>query len=98
MFGSFLGAAGRTPAPARRPRSFVPRLEALEEREVPAGLVTQDLTQGVTPQQLVSTLFGAGGANLQVSNVKYTGANVAAANFTGGTGIIGFEQGIILST
>ena len=59
------------------------------------GLSTQDLTQGVTATQLAQTLAGAG---VTVSNVTYTGADSAAGTFSGGTGIVGFESGIILSS
>jgi hypothetical protein len=60
-----------------------------------ATLTTQSLAEGVTKEQLASTLVGSG---ITVSNVTYTGANVAAGTFSGGTGIIGFESGIILSS
>ena len=59
------------------------------------GLVTADLNSGLTPTDLVNILLGEG---VTVSNVVYSGANVAAGNFSGGTGIIGFESGIILSS
>ena len=60
-----------------------------------AQLVTQDLTQGVTPADLVSTLVGPGVA---VTNIQFSGDNVAAGKVSGGTGIIGFANGIILSS
>jgi hypothetical protein len=75
-------------------KKFAPRLEQLEDRLVPVTAVT-DLSQGVTPQQLVQSLVGVG---VQVANVTYTGANVAAGRFTGGQNTIGFAQGVILST
>ncbi len=59
------------------------------------GLSTADFTSGVTASDLVNTLLGGG---ISPSNVTYTGANVAAGTFAGGTGIIGFESGIILSS
>jgi hypothetical protein len=59
------------------------------------GLSTQDLTQGVTATQLAQTLAGTG---ITVSNVTYTGADSAAGTFSGGTDIVGFESGIILSS
>jgi hypothetical protein len=77
-----------------RPRYHHPKVEELEQRDVPALSVT-DLTMGLTPTQLVNNLLGTG---VTVSNVKFTGAPVAAGTFTGGTGIIGFESGIVLST
>jgi hypothetical protein len=60
-----------------------------------AGLSTQDLNSGLTPAALVTALLGPG---VTVSNVTFTGANLAAGTFAGGTGIIGFESGIILSS
>jgi len=60
-----------------------------------AGLQTDDPSGPLTPEDLVYTLTCGG---LQVSNVKYTGVDVAAGVFQGGGGIVGFEQGIILST
>ncbi len=50
---------------------------------------------GATPEQLAQLLVGQG---VSVSNVTYTGAPAAAGTFSGGTGIVGFETGIILST
>lgn len=58
-------------------------------------IVTNDLNSGLTPTDLVNNLLGGG---VSVSNVVYTGANCAAGTFSGGTGIIGFESGIILSS
>jgi hypothetical protein len=48
-----------------------------------------------TPENVVAVLVGSG---VTYSNVSYTGATIAIGTFTGGTGIIGFEDGIILST
>src|SRR5687767_8023893 len=75
-------------------RTFAPRFEQLEDRLTPVTGVT-NLTQGLTAQQLVQGLVGVG---VQVSNVTYTGANVAAGNFTGGQNSIGFDTGVILSS
>lgn len=58
-------------------------------------LVTQNLDEGLTPSDLVNTLVGPG---VIVSNVQFAGANVAAGKFTGGTGILGFANGVILSS
>ena len=60
-----------------------------------SALITHDLTTGVTPNDLANTLVGSG---VTVSNVTYLGANTAAGLFNGGSGIIGFEDGIILSS
>ncbi|MEM8860106.1 MAG: choice-of-anchor L domain-containing protein, partial [Chloroflexota bacterium] len=58
------------------------------------GLVTEDLNAH-TAQELVDTLKGSG---VTINSVTYTGDQIAAGKFSGGTGIIGFEDGIILST
>lgn len=61
------------------------------------GIVTTDLNT-LTPNDLVQALIGFGPDAPIISNVTYTGANIAAGTFTSGTGIIGFEDGIILSS
>lgn len=58
------------------------------------GLIVQDLTV-MTKEDLVEKLLGAG---VTVSNISFKGANVAAGTFIGGANIIGFDEGIILST
>ncbi len=60
-----------------------------------AGLLVQDLTSAVTATNLAQMLAGPG---VTISNVTYVGAQVAAGQFSGGTGIIGFEDGVILSS
>ncbi len=67
---------------------------ALSVQAQNAGLETSDLSTQ-TPEDLVNVLLGGG---VTVSNVTYTGTTVSAGTFTGGTGIIGFESGIILSS
>jgi hypothetical protein len=59
------------------------------------GLSVTDLDNGATTNGLAQALVGTG---LTVSNVTYTGANRAAGTFTGGTGIIGFDSGIVLDS
>lgn len=59
------------------------------------GFVTEDLTGALTPDDLANTLVGPG---VSISNVTYTGADVAAGRFAGGTGIIDFDEGVILSS
>jgi hypothetical protein len=61
----------------------------------PRAVTTQDLNSGLGPADLVTALLGPG---VTVSNVTFTGANAAAGTFAGGTGIIGFESGIMLSS
>lgn len=60
-----------------------------------SAVTTQDLSTR-TPQQLAQTFVGSG---VTISNVQYTGANVSAGTFTGGTADgLGIESGVILST
>lgn len=55
-----------------------------------------DLTNAaLDPDDLANTLVGAG---VTVSNVVYTGADVASGTFGGGSGIIGFDDGLILTS
>jgi hypothetical protein len=49
----------------------------------------------VTADSLVQTLAGPG---VTFSNVSYTGADAASGQFSGGTGIIGFADGIVLTS
>jgi len=65
-----------------------------------AAVVTQDLSGPLEPVDLANTLVGSG---ITISNVTYTGADVAAGTFSGGTTIggatgIGFDSGVILSS
>jgi len=61
----------------------------------PAGIQTADLTGDLIPEDLVYSLTCG---EMTVSNVTFTGAEVAAGVFQGGNGILGFDKGIILST
>jgi len=57
-----------------------------------AQLVTQDLSQGLTPEELVATLVGPG---VVVTNIQFSGADTAAGKVSGAVGIIGFGNGVI---
>ena len=57
------------------------------------ALVETDLGSQ-TPSVLVQALLGPG---VSYSNVTYQGIGISSGTFTGGTGIIGFDSGIILS-
>lgn len=61
------------------------------------GIIAQDLTSGITADDLVNTLVGSASGAI-VSNVTFTGSDLAAGTFSGGTGIVGFESGVILSS
>jgi HYDIN/CFA65/VesB-like, Ig-like domain/Abnormal spindle-like microcephaly-assoc'd, ASPM-SPD-2-Hydin len=58
------------------------------------GLAVTDLNSQPA-ENLATALVGAG---VTVSNVKYTGAPIAAGTFSGGMNIVGFDSGIILSS
>jgi hypothetical protein len=60
-----------------------------------AAIGTTDLSGALTPTDLANTLAGVG---VSVSNVTYVGADEAAGQFTGGNGIVGFDEGVILSS
>ena len=59
------------------------------------NLSTQGLGILLSPTDLVYRLLGQG---VTVSNISFKGVNHAAGTFNGGTGIIGFEDGIVLSS
>jgi hypothetical protein len=60
-----------------------------------AGLRTKDLRGRLEPKDLARQPIGSG---VTIASVRYQGAEVAAGLFEGGSGIIGLEEGIILST
>ena len=54
------------------------------------------MTSGVTAQQMVETILGAG---VTYNNVQYTGANIASGLYSGGINAgINLDEGIILSS
>jgi len=58
-----------------------------------AGLVVT--CEGTTPDTIVTALLGSG---ITYSNLDYVGTDCSAGTFSGGTGIIGIDEGIILSS
>ena len=69
------------------------------KRAVPANpdvLSTDDLSKNLTLEDIIAALVGS--SSIAITNVSFTGSDSALGTFTGGTGIIGFEQGIVLST
>ena len=62
-----------------------------------SAVTTKDMaTGGVTPEQIVSALAGAG---VTISNVKITGAPAAIGSFTGGTADgLAVDSGVIMSS
>jgi hypothetical protein len=60
-----------------------------------SGLSVTDMNKGVSSSDLANALVGSG---VTVSNVTYTGDNRAAGTFTGGSGIVGFNSGIVLDS
>jgi hypothetical protein len=59
------------------------------------GFVVEDLSGPLTPDDLGDSLAGEG---ITISSVTYTGADVAAGGFSGGTDIIGFDAGVVLGS
>lgn len=59
------------------------------------GLVVDDLTGPLTASDLADSLAGPG---ITISTATFTGAEVAAGGFSGGAGIIGFEDGVVLGS
>jgi hypothetical protein len=66
-----------------------------DDRANAGGIITQDLSGSLEPDNLVDALVGGG---VTTSNVTYTGANVAAGTFAGAGDSVGFNSGVILST
>jgi hypothetical protein len=62
----------------------------------PDVLQTQDLGGDLTLEDIIAALVGT--SSIAISNVRFTGSDSALGVFTGGTEIIGFEQGIVLSS
>jgi hypothetical protein len=58
------------------------------------AILTTDLTT-LTATDLVNALLGSG---VTASNITYTGASVAAGKFSGGSGILGLDSGVVLSS
>jgi len=75
------------------------QIAASAPAEADPGLVVQDLTTSLTANDLAQAIVGSG---VSVSNAAFTGADVAAGEFSGGgagsSSIIGFDQGVVLST
>jgi len=66
------------------------------QQSIVTGLVTQDMaTGGQTPASIVQALVGPG---VTITNIQFDGVPIAAGTFTGGTGIVGFAQGVVLSS
>jgi hypothetical protein len=63
------------------------------------ALSTKDLTQGITPTDLIAELINTSASNVTYSNIRYRGHNGAAGIFRGGISEgLGIESGIMLST
>ena len=70
-------------------------IAAVSEADSVSVLATGIVPMQDTPENVVGVLVGSG---VTFSNVAYTGAPSAIGQFTGGTGIIGFNEGIIMSS
>ncbi len=68
----------------------------IPQQSLVAGLATQSIaTGGQTPASIVQALVGPG---VTITNIQFSGDPVAAGTFTGGTGVIGFAQGVVLGS
>lgn len=74
----------------------IPADDAAEFSLMTSGLSTEALSTTLSAEDLVNLLLTDD--TIAVSNVQYMGADSAAGIFSGGTGIIGFETGIVLSS
>ncbi|MCL2657513.1 MAG: choice-of-anchor L domain-containing protein [Betaproteobacteria bacterium] len=63
-----------------------------------AGLVVDSLESGDTTVEAMVNSLLSNNSGITVSNIQYTGANIASGTFSGGSGILGFENGIVLTT
>lgn len=82
------------------PRPVLAPGESNWKSQVPPELsptIIADLNT-ITATNLVEVLIGSGVNAPTITNVTFTGANIAAGTFSGGMDAIGFEDGIILSS
>lgn len=78
-------------APMTRPQQMgVPAVNGLDQ----GNLLVSDLTTQ-TPEDLLSVILGP---QVKVSNVVFKGTKESAGSFSGGANILGFENGILLSS
>jgi len=68
---------------------------AITAGPVMAQLTTTNLSQGLTLTDLVQSIAGPG---VIIQNVTFSGTGNSAGLFAGGAGIIGFDQGVALSS
>lgn len=74
-------------------------LPALTGTVAATSISVTDLTEGLSAEDLAETLVAdTGEVEIVPGSVSLTGANVAAGEFSGASGVIGFDEGIILSS
>ncbi len=83
--------AERSPEPGRAENPGTPKARAAAD-----ALTINDLTSGLTAQQLANSLVS--GLGVTISNATYTGDPISAGTFSGGSNIIGIDTGVILGT
>lgn len=70
-------------------------MEENNKNQINNTFTIEDLTGELTPEDIAVSLVGSG---VTISNISYTGANVASGIFSGGDGIIAFNSGIVLTS
>lgn len=77
------------------PQESTRRICSLDKNPHIRGINVQTLETNLTPQDLMNNILGS---NVSVSNLQYTGANIASGVFTNGLSSgISIDDGIILS-
>jgi PKD repeat protein len=64
-------------------------------QNITSSLIVEPLSDLLTPEDLAMMLVGDG---ITISNVIYTGVNIASGSFYEGDGVVGFERGILLTS
>lgn len=82
--------------PRERVRETTPERVLTPTPASPQAIQTKSLASGLTLEEIIAALVGT--SSIAISNVKFSGSDSALGTFSGGTGIIGFEGGIVLST
>lgn len=102
LFGIFIysceqGDLIQNEDPITQERIYVSPGESTDIIKPRSASIVSDMNT-LTPVELVDALIGSGVNAPVVSNITYTGANIAAGTFTDLTNVFGFSDGIVLSS